>query len=139
MLANFAFFFGGTRDLEGRRPLGGLGTIVVMLLAPLAATLVQLAISRSREYGADEGGAEISGDPLALASARWKRSTNAAHAIPNDCRAQANPATAHLFIINPLTGGGMDSLFSTHPDTANRIARLEAMAHDHAANGIAES
>ena len=130
MLANFAFFFGGTRDSEGRRPLGGFGTIIVMLLAPIAATLVQLAISRSREYGADAGGAEISHDPLALASALAKID-HAAHAVPN-ADAQANPATAHMFIVNPLSGIGVDNLFSTHPDTANRIARLEAMAGDHA-------
>jgi heat shock protein HtpX len=129
MLANFAFFFGGSRDSEDRR-LGGLGTIVVMLLAPLAATLVQLAISRTREYGADAGGAEISGDPLALASALQKIE-HAAHTIPN-ADAQANPATAHLFIINPLLGGGVDNLFSTHPDTANRVARLDQMAGGHA-------
>jgi heat shock protein HtpX len=126
MLANFAFFFGGARDSEGRRALGGLGTLVVMILAPLMATLVQLAISRTREYGADAGGADISKDPLALASALAKIE-HAAHAVPN-AAAQANPATAHLFVINPLSGQGADNLFSTHPDTANRIARLEAMA-----------
>ena len=87
---------------------------------------MQLAISRTREYGADVGGAEISHDPLALASALAKID-HAAHAIPN-AAAQANPATAHMFIVNPLLGGGTDNLFSTHPDTANRIARLEAMA-----------
>jgi len=132
MLANFAFFFGGARDSEGRRPLGGFGTILVMLLAPLAATLVQLAISRTREYGADAGGAEISGDPLALASALQKIE-HAAHQVPN-AEAQANPATAHLFIINPLAGEGADNLFSTHPDTANRIARLQTMAREHGAS-----
>jgi heat shock protein HtpX len=130
MLANFAFFFGGSRDSEDRRPLDGLGTLIVMLLAPLTATLVQLAISRSREYGADHGGAEISGDPLALASALQKIE-HAAHAIPN-AAAQANPATAHMFIINPLAGEGVDNLFATHPSTENRVARLEALAGGHA-------
>ncbi|MHB1205261.1 MAG: M48 family metalloprotease, partial [Rhodospirillaceae bacterium] len=84
------------------------------------------AISRTREYGADEGGAEISGDPLALASALAKLE-QAAHQVPN-YQAQANPATAHIFIVNPLSGGGTDNLFSTHPAAANRIARLQQMA-----------
>ena len=124
MLANFAFFFGGSRDSEGRsNPIAG---ILVMILAPLAASLVQMAISRSREYGADDGGARISGDPLALASA-LRKIENAAHQVPN-YPAQANPATAHMFIINPLGGGGMDNLFATHPSTTNRVARLEALA-----------
>jgi heat shock protein HtpX len=127
MLANFAFFFGGARDNEDRNnPLGVVGTILVMILAPLAAMLVQLAISRGREYGADEGGAELSQDPLALASALEKLERGA-EAIPNPA-AQANPATAHLFIVNPLKGDGTDSLFSTHPSTANRIARLQQIA-----------
>jgi len=86
--------------------------------------LVQMAISRTREYAADRGGAEISGQPLALASA-LRRIDRAAHRIGNDT-AEANPATAHLFIINPLSGRGMDNLFSTHPATENRIAALEA-------------
>jgi heat shock protein HtpX len=124
MLANFAMFFGHSRN--DQRPLGGLGTILVMILAPVAAMLVQFAISRTREYGADHGGAEISGDPEALASALAKIE-QAAHGVPNQA-AEANPATAHLFIINPLRGEGADSLFSTHPSTANRIARLQALA-----------
>jgi heat shock protein HtpX len=124
MLANFAFFFGGRRDGEGRG--GGIGAIAAVILAPIAATIVQLAISRQREYGADEGGAGISGDPLALASALEKLEQTA-HAVPN-YQAQAHPATAHMFIVNPLAGGGADNLFSTHPSTANRIARLREMA-----------
>jgi heat shock protein HtpX len=127
MLANFAFFFGGPRDENGNRsPMSGIVALVAMLLAPLAATLVQLAISRTREYEADRGGAEISGHPLWLASALG-RLEQAAHAIPNP-RAAANPATAHMFIVNPLAGGGMDNLFATHPSMANRIRRLREMA-----------
>ena len=123
MLANFALFTGGGRDRES--PLGGIGALLVMLLAPLAAMLVQFAISRSREYVADRVGAEISGQPHSLASALAKISNGAAQ-IPNES-AEANPATAHLFIINPLHGRGADSLFSTHPGTQNRIERLLAM------------
>ena len=123
MLANFAFFFGGSRDRDS--PLGGIGALLVMLLAPIAAMLVQFAISRSREYEADRVGAEISGRPRALASALAKISNGAAQ-IPNEC-AEANPASAHLFIINPLHGRGADSLFSTHPNTQERIDRLLAM------------
>lgn len=127
MLANFAMFSGGHRDEEGRgNGLGMIGGLMVMILAPLAATLVQLAISRSREYGADAGGAAISDDPMALASA-LEKIEQVAHRVPNYA-AQANPATAHLFIINPLAGTGMDNLFSTHPSTANRIARLRELA-----------
>ena len=123
MLANFAFFFGGNRDRES--PLGGIGALLVMLVAPLAAMLVQFAISRSREYEADRIGAEISGNPRGLASALAKISNGAAQ-IPNQ-DAEANPATAHLFIINPLHGQGADNLFSTHPATQNRIERLLQM------------
>ena len=130
MLANFAFFFGGSRDRDS--PLGGIGALLVMLLAPLAAMLVQFAISRSREYEADRIGAAISGNPQALASALAKISNGAAQ-IPNR-DAEANPATAHLFIINPLHGHGADSLFATHPATQNRIERLLAME-----NGVAEA
>jgi len=117
MLANFAMFFGNNRD----RPAGGLGAIVVMILAPIAAMLVQFAISRTREYVADHGGAEISGDPLALASALQKIE-HMARGVPN------------LFIINPLNGHGADNLFSTHPSTANRIARLQALADGRASS-----
>jgi heat shock protein HtpX len=126
MLANFAFFMGG-RDRNN--PLGLVGMLVVMLVAPLAAVLVQAAISRSREYEADRAGAEISGRPLWLASALG-RIEKAAHQIPN-YPADANPATAHMFIINPLNGAqgfNVSSLFATHPATADRIARLRAMA-----------
>jgi heat shock protein HtpX len=124
MLANFGFLFGG-RDSRNN-PLGPLGGIALMILAPLAAMVVQMAISRTREYAADRGGAEISGKPLALASA-LRRISQAAHQIPNNA-AERNPAMAHLFIINPLSGQRADALFSTHPNTENRIAALEAMA-----------
>lgn len=124
MLANFGMFFGGSRDRDN--PLGAVGGLLMIFLAPMAAMLVQMAISRTREYGADRGGAEISGNPLALASALAKIS-GAAHAIPNRA-AEANPALAHLFIVNPLSGARMDNLFSTHPDPVNRIAALESMA-----------
>jgi heat shock protein HtpX len=99
-----------------------------MILAPLAASLVQMAISRSREYEADRAGAEISGNPLGLASA-LQRLHAGTQAIPN-ATAEANPATAHLYIDNPLSSGGMRSLFSTHPPMEERIARLQAMASD---------
>ncbi len=124
MLGNFAFFMGGNRD--NHNPLGAIGVIVAMVVAPLAAMLVQMAISRTREYSADRRGAEICGNPLWLASALDKIA-RAVQRIPNP-EAERNPATAHLFIINPLTGKGMDSLFSTHPNTDNRIAALQAMA-----------
>jgi heat shock protein HtpX len=125
MLANFGMFFGGGRD---RNPLGAIGMILMVILAPLAAMLVQMAISRTREYGADRGGAEISGQPLALASALAKIS-GAAHRIENPT-AEANPATAHMFIINPLSGQRMDGLFSTHPDPRNRIDALKQFAQE---------
>lgn len=124
MLANFAIFFRGGDNRNN--PLGMVGGILVMILAPMAAALVQFAISRTREYGADQAGAAISGDPQALASALMKLE-HAARRVPNEA-AEANPATAHLFIINPLSGRGADSLFSTHPSTANRVARLQQMA-----------
>jgi heat shock protein HtpX len=128
MLANFGMFFGG-RDRNN--PLGMIGTIAMIILAPLAAMVVQMAISRTREYGADRGGAEISGNPMALASALAKIS-GAAHRIENHA-AERNPATAHMFIINPLSGQRMDNLFSTHPATENRIAALQAIANEMAA------
>lgn len=124
MLANFGMFFGGSRDRNN--PFGPLGVILMVVLAPLAAMLVQMAISRTREYGADRGGAEISGNPVALASALGKIS-GAARQIPN-AAAEANPATAHMFIINPLSGLRMDNLFSTHPDPARRIDELHKLA-----------
>ena len=122
MLANFALFFGGSRN----NPLGLVGVLLVMFLAPVAAMLVQMAISRTREYAADRGGAEICGQPLWLADALAKIE-RAARGIENE-RAEANPATAHLFIVNPLNGRRMDGLFTTHPSTENRIARLREMA-----------
>lgn len=117
-LANFAFFFGG-RD----RPGGLLGTLAIMIVAPMAAALVQFAISRAREYEADAGGAEISGDPAALASALQKIEAISRRGAIN-VAAERNPATAHMFIMNPLSGRGADNLFSTHPSTQNRVEAL---------------
>ncbi|MCL2715171.1 MAG: zinc metalloprotease HtpX [Alphaproteobacteria bacterium] len=126
MLAQFGMLFsGGSRDSrEGGGP-GVLGGILMMILAPLGAMLVQMAISRSREYAADNLGAQIVGAPMKLAAA-LARIENAAHYQPNDS-AERNPATAHMFIINPLSGRGMDNPMSTHPSTANRIAALEEL------------
>jgi heat shock protein HtpX len=124
MLAQFGLFFGGgNRSNNG---LGLIGTLAMVILAPLAAMLVQMAISRTREYSADAMGAHISGRPLALASA-LARIENAAHQIENPV-AEQHPATAHLFIINPLSGARMDNLFGTHPATENRIAALQDIA-----------
>jgi len=120
-LANFAFFFGG-RDEEGR-PTGIIGAIVIAVIGPIAAGLVQMAISRGREYEADRAGAEISGDPEALAAALQKIEAYAKGGYFNP-DAERNPATAHMFIINPLAGGKGDSLFSTHPATHNRVEAL---------------
>ncbi|MBN9076346.1 MAG: zinc metalloprotease HtpX [Rhizobiales bacterium 65-79] len=130
MLGNFAFFFGGSRN---NNSFGFVGVLVAMIVAPLAAMLVQMAISRTREYSADRRGAEICGNPLWLASALRKISEAAGHIVNPD--AERNPATAHLFIVNPLSGERMDNLFSTHPSTENRIAALEAMVRDGAADG----
>lgn len=121
MLANFAFLFGGARN-DSRNPLGIVGILVAVIVAPLAAALVQFAISRTREYSADRTGATISGNPRALASA-LVNITNSAATIPN-ADAERAPATAHMFIINPLSGQRMDNLFSTHPSTENRVAAL---------------
>ncbi|CCG40280.1 zinc metalloprotease HtpX [Magnetospirillum molischianum] len=128
MLANFGMFFGGNRDNgeEGGNPLGTVGTILMAILAPLVAMLVQMAISRTREYEADAAGAEICGNPLALASA-LARLEQGAGAIANPV-AEGHPATAHLFVVNPLTGAGLAQMFSTHPAMASRIERLQAMA-----------
>ncbi|MCW5712959.1 MAG: zinc metalloprotease HtpX [Bauldia sp.] len=123
MLANFAFFFGGNRN--NNNPLGLVGVIVAAIVAPLAAALVQFAVSRTREYVADRTGAEITGNPRGLASALVNIS-NAAARIPN-MDAERAPATAHMFIINPLSGARMDNLFSTHPSTQNRVDRLMAL------------
>ena len=125
MLANMALrgmIFGGrsSDDREGGHPIVASLMIIV---APLAAMLVQMAISRSREYGADETGAAISGDPLSLANA-LRKLERGVERIPME----ANPATAHIFIVNPLTGGGLMTLFSTHPPLQERIRRLESMA-----------
>ena len=124
MLANFAVFFGG-RDSEGR-PANPIAGLAVALLAPLAASLIQMAISRAREFEADRGGAEISGDPRALASALEKIHAYS-HGTPL-IAAERNPATAQMMIVNPLLGGGLKSLFSTHPTTEERVERLLAMA-----------
>jgi heat shock protein HtpX len=125
MLANMAHWgmiFGGraSDEREGGHPIVAL---LMIIIAPLAAMLVQMAISRSREFGADATGAAISGDPLSLASALGKLQRGAER-IPME----ANPATAHMFIVNPLTGGGLMSLFSTHPPMEERVRRLEKMA-----------
>lgn len=125
MIANMAqwgMMFGSrTDDREGGSPLGG---IAMMIVAPIAAMMIQMAISRSREYLADEGGAKIAGNPLSLANALRKLEQKAKQ-IPM----QASPATAHMFIVNPLSGGGLMKLFSTHPPMEERIARLEAMVY----------
>jgi heat shock protein HtpX len=123
-LANFAMFFGG-RDSDGR-PSNPLAGIAVALLAPLAASLIQMAISRAREFEADRGGAEISGDPRALADA-LTRIDSYARGIRMPI-AEAHPATAQMMIMNPLSGAGIAGLFSTHPSTEERVARLRAMA-----------
>ena len=123
-LAHFAMFFGG-RDSEGR-PANPVASILVALLAPLAASLIQMAISRAREYEADRGGAEICGDPNALADALTKIDRYA-RGIPMQV-AEEHPATAQMMIMNPLSGGGIAGLFSTHPATEERVARLRALA-----------
>ncbi|HXT54368.1 MAG TPA: zinc metalloprotease HtpX [Candidatus Eisenbacteria bacterium] len=123
-----AIFGGGSRDREE----GGsniFGLLFMMIVAPIAAMLIQMAVSRSREYSADEGGAKVSGDPLALASALRKLQMGAQNIPLQVSDATAN-STAHMFIVNPLSGGGIANLFSTHPPMEERIARLEAMAKD---------
>ena len=121
-LANFAMFFGG-RDSEGRH--NPVAAILVAILAPIAAALIQMAISRAREFDADRGGAEVSADPGALADALAKIEAYA-RGTPMGA-AEAHPETAQMMIINPLAGGGIAGLFATHPPTAERIARLRAM------------
>jgi heat shock protein HtpX len=123
-LANFAMFFGG-RDSDGRRA-NPIASIAVALLAPIAGALIQMAISRAREFEADRGGAQISGDPQALASALEKIHAYAA-GVPFPT-AEEHPATAQMMIMNPLAGGGISKLFSTHPATEERVARLMEMA-----------
>ncbi|MEN2977042.1 zinc metalloprotease HtpX [Tistrella bauzanensis] len=126
MLANFAFFFGGSRDENGNgNALGFVGVLLVSLLAPFAAALVQMAISRSREYEADRIGADICGRPDWLASA-LERLEYASRRVVNG-HAEHNPASANLFIVNPLKSNAIDSMFRTHPTTADRVARLRAM------------
>jgi heat shock protein HtpX len=124
MLAQFGLFFGGGNNRDN--PLGGIGALLMVFLAPLAAVLVQMAVSRTREYEADRDGAEISGDPTALASALSKISQIAHRTI--NVPAERNPAMAHLYIINPLSGARMDNLFSTHPAVENRIRELQQIA-----------
>jgi heat shock protein HtpX len=128
MLANFGLFFGGSRDNNNGNPLGFVGVLLAVIVAPFAAMLVQMAISRTREYSADRLGAEICGDPRWLASALAKIAGGVSH-VPN-MTAEANPATAHMFIINPLSGQRMDNLFSTHPATENRIRALMEYAQE---------
>jgi heat shock protein HtpX len=135
MIAQFGMFFRGNNGNNGGP--GIIGSIAMMILAPLAAMLVQMAISRTREYAADDMGARICGQPMWLASALAKIS-NAAHQIPNP-EAERNPATAHMFIINPLSGQGMDNLFATHPATENRIAALRQLAGQFGDRGFATS
>jgi heat shock protein HtpX len=134
MLAQFGMFFSGNRNNNGG--FGLIGTLAMVILAPIAAMLVQMAISRTREYAADRLGAMIQGTPVPLMSG-LARISNAAHQIPNES-AEQNPATAHMFIINPLTGGhGWDNLFATHPSTENRIAALQALAAEMGQGGAA--
>lgn len=123
-LAQFGMLFGGGRDEEGR-PTSPIAGLIVAILAPIAAMLIQFAISRTREFGADRGGAEISGDPHSLADALAKIDAYA-RGIPMHT-AQAHPETAQMMIMNPLSGGGLRGLFSTHPSTEERIARLRAL------------
>jgi heat shock protein HtpX len=126
-MAQWAMIFGGNRDRDEEGGGNIFGLIVMMIVAPIAAMLIQMAVSRSREYGADEGGAKITGDPLALANALRKLHMGAQN-IPLEANNATANATAHMFIVNPLTGRGLASLFSTHPPMEERIARLEAMA-----------
>jgi heat shock protein HtpX len=130
MLAQFGMFFGR----RGNNGLGAVGSLLMLIVAPLAAMIVQMAISRTREYAADNLGARISGHPDALASALLKIS-RIAQEVPNDS-AEANPATAPLFIVNPLSGRAMDNLFSTHPSTENRIAALERLSREMGQGGF---
>lgn len=125
MLGNFAFFFGGRGN---NNPLGIIGVLAAMIVAPFAAMIVQMAISRTREYSADRRGAEICGRPEWLASALVKISKGAA--VMTNESAEQNPSTAHMFIINPLNGQGADNLFSTHPATQNRVDALVAMTDE---------
>jgi heat shock protein HtpX len=135
MLARFGALFGG-RGQEGRRsPFGPIGMLLLLILGPIAALLVQMAISRSREYEADRGGAEICGDPRWLASGLARLEEYKRGRVMQS--AEANPASAHMFIINPLSGLRLDSLFATHPPTEERIRRLLALAPAAAARSMA--
>jgi heat shock protein HtpX len=126
-MAQWGAMFGMGRDRDRDEGGGMFGLIFMIIVAPLAAMLIQMAVSRSREYMADEGGAKISGDPLALADALRKLQMGAQNIPMQVSNATAN-ATAHMFIVNPLSAGGIANLFSTHPPMEERIARLEAMA-----------
>ena len=126
-MAQWAMIFGGGRRSDNDEGGSPIASLVMIIVAPIAALLIQMAISRSREYLADEAGAEYAGNPLLLAGALKKLQARA-EAIPMD----ANPATAHMFIVNPLSGGGLMSLFSTHPPMEERVARLEAMVYGRA-------
>lgn len=128
MLANFAMFFGATNSDNRNNPLGPIGAILIMILAPMAAMLVQMLISRTREYEADRIGAEICGQPMWLASALNKLDKGAS--LIDNHAAENNPATAHMFIVNPLHTRKTDSLFSTHPNMENRINALKDMAEN---------
>jgi len=123
-MAQWAMIFGGGRSSDSEEGGGGIGGLVMMIVAPIAAMMIQMAISRSREYLADEGGAQIAGNPLPLASALRKL-----HQRAEQIPMHATPSTAHMFIVNPLHGGGLMKLFSTHPPMEERIARLEAMVY----------
>jgi len=123
-MGQWGLMFGGGHSSEDRRGGNPIFALIMIIVAPLAAMLIQMAISRSREFDADEGGAQTSGNPLLLANALRKLDLKSRQ-IPM----QASPSSAHLFIVNPLSGGGLARLFSTHPPIEERIARLEAMAH----------
>src|SRR5499427_8696037 len=124
-IGQFGLFWGGGRDDEDQSPLGLIGALLFVILGPLAALLIQLAVSRSREYEADHTGAEVSHDPTALASA-LRKLQRGTEAIPSQT---AQPAFAHLYLVNPLSGQTLAGLFSTHPPLEERIRRLETMAH----------
>lgn len=121
-IGQFAMFFGGRSD-DDEDGGGIVGTLLMIILAPLAATIIQLAISRSREFGADRTGAEVGGDPEALASALEKL-----EAYSRQIPLPVNPAAAHMFIVKPLTGSSLQTLFSSHPPTKQRVARLRQLA-----------
>ena len=129
-LAQFGLMFGGGNNRDN--PLGGVGALLMVFLAPVAAMIVQMAVSRTREYEADKDSALIAGDPLALASALNKIATLAGRQV--NVAAERNPAMAHMYIVNPLNGQRMDNLFSTHPDTGNRIAALQRLAGEMSVN-----